>query len=685
MAVFGFVQARSRARGSAKRRRSDAVNATCPALCRGGQGGCRHATTVLAGWAVPSQHSLLSARAPFCAPRPARRGRRAMERGAFSGKKKKALLQAKRKTQRERQEGPDGAQAERASAQPRARPQLKTVLQREDEAEVMQGRADATRPLELTAAARDGLLMPWPDALRQPLSMPLRPPWSYADTASVLDARERAAFEAWDAALQASHGGGTLSRYERNLEVWRQLWRTMEVSDALLAIVDIRTPLLSFPAPLYEAAAAHGTPFVAVLNKADLLPPAVVDAWAAHLRERFPRLTAVVPFRADPGAAPKGFRGGGRRPTGFSRWRAADDAVRNDVELLLRTIKALPVTRHGVQRTVADFWGERDAAGGAAACAASGRCAAEAEEPAADADEHAAAAAALAQSDGWAAQQQLPAAGDASELCEHADAARQQLPYVTIGVVGEPNMGKSALINRLFRAPVVKARQLLPRERICGHAQAFACCVRAQASPTPGCTKHLQTLFLRPLVRLADCPGLIFPKADVPMGMQLLCGNTPIAQAREPFATVRYLAEAGVHPPLPAAYGLSLSDAAEHSSRVAGEWSPYALCEALAVKRSFLTRGGRPDVFRAANRVLRDALAGKNIRLAFVPPGAPACPWTPAQRAAAEDAAVAHDDAVDTSGTDDSDASSSEASSDDAACQAATTVPSRFAALDDDA
>jgi ribosome biogenesis GTPase A len=166
----------------------------------------------------------------------------------------------------------------------------------------------------------------------------------------------------------------------------------------------------------------------------------------------------------------------------------------------------------------------------------------------------------------------------------------------------------------------------------------------AQASPTPGCTKHLQTLFLQPLVRLADCPGLIFPKVGVPLGMQLLCGNTPIAQAREPFSTIRYLAEAGVHPSLPEAYGLSIDDAAEHSSTTAGAWSPYALCEALAVKRSFLTRGGRPDVFRAANRVLRDALAGKNIRLAFVPPDMPACAWAsgaPAPPSAAGAASVA--------------------------------------------
>jgi hypothetical protein len=119
-------------------------------------------------------------------------------------------------------------------------------------------------------------------------------------------------------------------------------------------------------------------------------------------------------------------------------------------------VRALPVTRHGVQRTFADFWsapvGAPDAAAeeadAAHAGSSSGSSSGEEEE---DDD---AAVAARAQSDGWAAQ--LAAAADAP--AQHADAARMLLPYVTLGVVGEPNMGKSAVINRLFRAPVVKVR-----------------------------------------------------------------------------------------------------------------------------------------------------------------------------------------------------------------------------------
>ena len=254
-----------------------------------------------------------------------------------------------------------------------------------------------------------------------------------------------------------------------------QLWRTQEVSDALLLVVDARTPLLSFPAPLYEAASARGTPMVVVLNKADLLPPPVVEAWVHHLRERFPHLAAVVPFRADPGAAPKGFKRGPRR-TGWSRWRDGDAAVRGDVDALLRAVRALPVTRHNMHRTFADFWASEHGAGDGPAAPPARGAPVDSDAPSADAsgassgsddeddngnggggarvtaDEAAHAAAALARSEDWAAQQEQQAG--------NADTARTLLPYVTIGVVGEPNMGKSAVINRLFRAPVVKVRCL---------------------------------------------------------------------------------------------------------------------------------------------------------------------------------------------------------------------------------
>ncbi|RUS83076.1 hypothetical protein EGW08_009162, partial [Elysia chlorotica] len=66
---------------------------------------------------------------------------------------------------------------------------------------------------------------------------------------------------------------------------------------------------------------------------------------------------------------------------------------------------------------------------------------------------------------------------------------------LTIGCVGYPNAGKSTVLNSLVGKKVVSV------------------------SKTPGHTKHFQTIFLTPNVRLCDCPGLVFPSL-VPKSLQ---------------------------------------------------------------------------------------------------------------------------------------------------------------------
>lgn len=89
---------------------------------------------------------------------------------------------------------------------------------------------------------------------------------------------------------------------------------------------------------------------------------------------------------------------------------------------------------------------------------------------------------------------------------------------LTIGCVGQPNVGKSSLMNAIMGKKVVSV------------------------SKTPGHTKHFQTIFLTPNVRLCDCPGLVFP-SRAPKELQVLMGSFPIAQLREPFTAIRFLGE----------------------------------------------------------------------------------------------------------------------------------------------
>lgn len=490
----------------------------------------------------------------------------------FSGAEKKKQLQEKRARRRQAGEGGGGRGGGEAPGVVTAFGEAlggaagggkRSHFLAQDPGELAALRADAVRPF----AARpprtaQGALPAWPvadlpPAHAVPQAMPERPQWGPRDSAEELDLREQAAFDKWVHSLDGGEGGGdgigggstaapAVNNFERNLEVWRELWRVLETSHVLLHIVDARMPLLHFAAPVYEHACRSGVRMVVLLNKADLVPAEERRLWQEYLTRRFPGVQAVIPLTADSQR-----RGPGR----WAQDRATADAI-------VEAVKVCPVMHGGVRKPAGEFF-----------------------------EEHSGSEAGVGTEKGGVAELSLD------------DTPAHERDYITIGFIGEPNMGKSSAINLILGASKVGV------------------------GPTPGKTKHLQTHYLRPRVRLCDCPGLVFPKRGVPFALQALCGNFPVSQVREPFSAIRYLEESGAQPPLAEAYNLErpedhdYSDATRDVSTGGSTWSPYGVAEALAVKMNFLSaRGGRPDASRAANRILRDALAGKSVLLAFRPP-----------------------------------------------------------------
>lgn len=64
-----------------------------------------------------------------------------------------------------------------------------------------------------------------------------------------------------------------MTPFERNLEIWRQLWRVLERSDVIVQVIDSRDPLLYYSQDLVEYALdinPHKKTLL-LLNKADLL------------------------------------------------------------------------------------------------------------------------------------------------------------------------------------------------------------------------------------------------------------------------------------------------------------------------------------------------------------------------------------------------------------------------------
>lgn len=118
------------------------------------------------------------------------------------------------------------------------------------------------------------------------LTVPRRPKWTQEMSKYELDKLEKQAFLNWrrDLAKLQENNDLLLTPFERNVEVWRQLWRVVERSDLIVQIVDARNPLL-FRSPDLENYVTELNPLkknLLLVNKADLLTPSQRKAWANY-------------------------------------------------------------------------------------------------------------------------------------------------------------------------------------------------------------------------------------------------------------------------------------------------------------------------------------------------------------------------------------------------------------------
>ncbi|XP_020182509.1 GTPase LSG1-2 [Aegilops tauschii subsp. strangulata] len=181
---------------------------------------------------------------------------------------------------------------------------IDAVLQRAAEEELLHG-DDAEGAAALTAALGSGLidldgtgdteeerrlLREEQEALHaDSLRVPRRPPWTAQMTTEELDTNEKRAFLEWRRNLARLQENEELvfTPFEKNLDIWRQLWRVLERSDLLVMVVDSRNPLFYRCPDLEEYAQEideHKRTLLLV-NKADLLPLSVRRKWADYFKQ----------------------------------------------------------------------------------------------------------------------------------------------------------------------------------------------------------------------------------------------------------------------------------------------------------------------------------------------------------------------------------------------------------------
>ncbi|KAI8388626.1 uncharacterized protein BYT42DRAFT_560718 [Radiomyces spectabilis] len=414
------------------------------------------------------------------------------------------------------------------------------------------------------------------DSIGPVIDFPKRPKWDYEMSKEEVETQEETEFQSWMKGVYERYGNQKdtpLSWFEHNLEVWRQLWRVLEISDIILVIMDIRQPLLHFPQALYHyVTKTLGRPIVGVFNKVDLVSEFTVFSWRKYFEEHFPELQ-IACFSCYP-RDPKliddtttyALKNRVKRPR--KRYFHAE-GVRNILSVCQRIERPKEglhvdwtslINRYNDDDEDDDEYANKDT---------------ESDDNDDDSD----------------TGSTLGLDDEFSQILDiHSREVQPHNKYLTLGLVGHPNVGKSSLINSIMRKTVVSA------------------------SRTPGHTKHFQTIYLSDNVRLCDSPGLVFPSV-LPRALQILSGMYPVAQVQEPYSVVQYLAE---RIPLEKILSLSPPDLEEAKDY---QWSAWAICEAFAEQRGFHTaRAARPDVYRAANVILRLANDGR-ILLSFKPEG----------------------------------------------------------------
>ena len=118
------------------------------------------------------------------------------------------------------------------------------------------------------------------------LRVPRRPRWTRDMEAEELHKLERDSFLEWRRNLSQveERDNITMTPFEKNLNVWRQLWRVVEMSDVLVQIVDARDPELFRCEDLerYTREVGPNKTCLLLLNKADLLTVNQRKTWARY-------------------------------------------------------------------------------------------------------------------------------------------------------------------------------------------------------------------------------------------------------------------------------------------------------------------------------------------------------------------------------------------------------------------
>lgn len=464
----------------------------------------------------------------------------------------------------------------------------------------------------------------------EPLTVPRRPAWHPGISAEDQITRERDAFLEWRRHLNELQAklGAAVTPYERNLELWKQLWRTLEKSDVVLLLLDARNPLLFRCADLEKYAKEQNCKCILLLNKADLTNEYERKCWAEYFtKENVSIIFFSAAKETNESKIPEEDENESIHEETNSETDSAisdneldelhDDAeeqealkcAEEDIELFKKQLgdldNAVCNTADKIDRIqeILDKVVESLRLGKPVEDYPAPEST-ENKEPTPEIENKEA----LEQN----SQENEESVQSSTEKVEHSDQVqnsheifnRQKLlevlkkqhvdrlknpPRLTVGMIGYPNVGKSSTVNVLMQVKKVSV------------------------SSMPGHTRHIQSLILDEDIEVLDCPGLVLPAYAVTPDL-LLTAVLPIDQMRAHDAAMARLCQMVSKHTFATKYGLLLPDDGSK------EPDYKQILTAHAYNRGFMTAAGQPDQSRSARIMLKQAASGV-LHWAQLPPG----------------------------------------------------------------
>ncbi|KAJ7042422.1 P-loop containing nucleoside triphosphate hydrolase protein [Mycena alexandri] len=403
------------------------------------------------------------------------------------------------------------------------------------------------------------------------LRVPRRPAWTKSMTPAELEQQEKTAFLDWRRGLASlqEEDKFLLTPFERNLEVWRQLWRVLERSHLVVQIVDARNPLRFRCEDLEEyvhdvegAEGESGTGkgkrrCLLLINKADLLTAQQRCLWADH----FDKQGIQYAFFSAANAA--------------ALQQARRDAL-------------LEKENNGEhQEDVEDV--DED----------------EEEDEDDSGDEDTEESEYESEDFYFSAEEESPEGQDprarvlsvlelenlfermAPDLSVFSTPTGKSPTKLVVGLVGYPNVGKSSTINSMLGEKKVSV------------------------SSTPGKTKHFQTINLSDSIVLCDCPGLVFPQFATTKADLICDGVLPIDQMKEHTGPAALVVKRIPKDVLEATYGLDIKIKGVDEGGD-GKVTAENFLISYAIGRGYMRSGqGNPDEARSARSIMKDYVNAK--------------------------------------------------------------------------